>query len=74
MVDGTEPRKSFSPSSDAEKVAALEAKVKSLEDRITVLDGRFRILEDMVPDELRMLSLRIMELGQWSGYDKEQHS
>jgi hypothetical protein len=45
-------------------------KIQELEEQIKILESRFRLLEDMVPKELRNLSNRVMTLGQWVGYDK----
>ncbi len=45
-------------------------KIVELEEQVRILESRFRILEDMVPNELRNLSDRLTNIGQWVGYDK----
>ncbi|MBF0453380.1 MAG: hypothetical protein HQL72_01025 [Magnetococcales bacterium] len=45
-------------------------RISELEKRIENLENRFRLLEDLVPKELRSLSNRLTTLGQWVGHDK----
>jgi hypothetical protein len=45
-------------------------KIQELEEQVKILESRFRLLEDLVPQELRNLSEHVAKLGQWVGYDK----
>ncbi|MBF0448609.1 MAG: hypothetical protein HQL67_10435 [Magnetococcales bacterium] len=48
----------------------MQEKIEMLEEKVAILETRFRLLEEMVPKELRSLSNRIATLGRWVGYDK----
>lgn len=45
-------------------------RIAELEERVKMLETRFKLMEDLVPKELRNLSNRLTTIGQWVGYDK----
>ncbi|MBF0446233.1 MAG: hypothetical protein HQL68_11650 [Magnetococcales bacterium] len=55
---------------DQTSQAADRKKIQELEEQVKILESRFRLLEDLVPQELRNLSEQVATLGQWVGYDK----
>ena len=50
--------------------AADRKKIEELEEQVKILESRFRLLEDLVPQELRNLSEQVTQIGKWVGYDK----
>ncbi|MBF0384180.1 MAG: hypothetical protein HQL69_24475 [Magnetococcales bacterium] len=49
-------------------------KIEALEEQVKILESRFRLLEDLVPQELRNLSEQVTNLGKFVGYDKGERS
>ncbi|MBF0193977.1 MAG: hypothetical protein HQL71_05440 [Magnetococcales bacterium] len=49
--------------------AADRKKIKELEEQVKNLEARFRLLEDLVPQELSNLSEQVATMGQFVGFD-----